>query len=235
MGEKLINCKACGREIAKSAKICPHCGKKNKQPVLKVVLISAAVIIALSIIGNMSKTNTTSSTSNTQTGGNFTIARNNNTGIWGLGEYEDQFGNKTGEKYIAPKSTIRGKFSNPATENSDLDVQFVFSDENGVTIQLYEYGKKFGVPATAIGLEKINIAIQAGNGQQYNFTGGMTQTWVFFDVNDRETITQILLEGGNIKFRISIDSVGVRSSYSFDITNANGFDVIYQQYNPGQI
>lgn len=32
---KLIKCKHCGAEIAKSAKKCPHCGGKHKQPVYK--------------------------------------------------------------------------------------------------------------------------------------------------------------------------------------------------------
>jgi hypothetical protein len=239
MSEKLIKCKICGNEIAQSAKICPHCGKRNKRPWWQIALIVFAVIIVLSIIGNMPKTNTSNSTPNVPitdtTDANSTVRNNNNPGIWEIGEYEDQFGNKTGEKFITPKSMIRGKFSNPATENSDLDVQFIYSDKDGVTIRLYEYGKQLGSPATAIGIEKVNIAIQDGNGQQYNFTGGMSQTWMFFDLNDRETVKQILLAGGNIKFRIIIDTVGVISNYSFDITNANGFDVVYQQYNPNQI
>jgi RNA polymerase subunit RPABC4/transcription elongation factor Spt4 len=50
MAEKMINCKACGNEIAKSAKICPHCGRKNKRPLWKTLLIIFAVIVAFSVI-----------------------------------------------------------------------------------------------------------------------------------------------------------------------------------------
>ena len=32
---KLITCKHCGKEIAASAKTCPHCGGKNKKPIYK--------------------------------------------------------------------------------------------------------------------------------------------------------------------------------------------------------
>lgn len=32
---KLIQCKSCGEQIAKSAKSCPHCGAKNKKPFYK--------------------------------------------------------------------------------------------------------------------------------------------------------------------------------------------------------
>ena len=35
MKKKLTSCKACGNEIAKSAKRCPHCGAKNKKPIFK--------------------------------------------------------------------------------------------------------------------------------------------------------------------------------------------------------
>lgn len=45
MDQKLIKCKTCGAEIAKTAKACPHCGAKNK--VLHPVRGAIAGIIAL--------------------------------------------------------------------------------------------------------------------------------------------------------------------------------------------
>ena len=33
MNNQLHTCKACGQEIAKNAKNCPHCGAKNKKPI----------------------------------------------------------------------------------------------------------------------------------------------------------------------------------------------------------
>ena len=48
MSENLIACKACGQQIAKAAKTCPHCGAKNKKG--KPVLIGILVIIVLGII-----------------------------------------------------------------------------------------------------------------------------------------------------------------------------------------
>ena len=33
MKNKMTTCRACGAELAKSAKVCPHCGAKNKKPV----------------------------------------------------------------------------------------------------------------------------------------------------------------------------------------------------------
>jgi RNA polymerase subunit RPABC4/transcription elongation factor Spt4 len=48
---EMINCKACGKEIAKSAKACPHCGKKNKKPLWQKLII-VAVVLAIVIIAS---------------------------------------------------------------------------------------------------------------------------------------------------------------------------------------
>ncbi len=52
---KMTVCKHCGQEIAASAKVCPHCGGKNKPPIYKrwwfIVLI---VLIVLCAIGGSS-------------------------------------------------------------------------------------------------------------------------------------------------------------------------------------
>ena len=65
---KMKNCKACGAEIATSAKSCPKCGAKNKKPIWKqwwvwilVVIIPFAAIcgIAGNSDTNPSDTNTT--------------------------------------------------------------------------------------------------------------------------------------------------------------------------------
>lgn len=52
---KMTTCKHCGAEIAASAKVCPHCGGKNKPPIYKrwwfIVII---VLVVLSAIGSSS-------------------------------------------------------------------------------------------------------------------------------------------------------------------------------------
>jgi len=52
--EKLINCKSCGKKIAKDAKVCPECGGKNKKPFYKTVwfwIIAVLIIIIASTAG----------------------------------------------------------------------------------------------------------------------------------------------------------------------------------------
>lgn len=53
MNNKMCTCKACGQEIAKSAKSCPHCGAKNKKakPVLAVLVAFVALIIIIGVAG----------------------------------------------------------------------------------------------------------------------------------------------------------------------------------------
>lgn len=50
---KMKKCKVCGEEIAKSAKVCPKCGAKNKKPLFKRVstyLILVVIIVIAAII-----------------------------------------------------------------------------------------------------------------------------------------------------------------------------------------
>lgn len=46
--DKMAKCKTCGADIAKSAKVCPVCGAKQKKPVALIVI---AVFIAIGVIG----------------------------------------------------------------------------------------------------------------------------------------------------------------------------------------
>lgn len=51
---KLKNCKVCGAEVAKSAKVCPHCGAKLKKghPVLIGILVFFAIIAIIGSSGD---------------------------------------------------------------------------------------------------------------------------------------------------------------------------------------
>lgn len=67
--DKMNNCKACGQEIAKGVKKCPHCGKDQRNFFMKHKIIS--VILAIVIIAGIStamgggKNSSTSPTSST--------------------------------------------------------------------------------------------------------------------------------------------------------------------------
>lgn len=48
---KLVTCKSCGKEIAKTANRCPHCGARQHQVAMTFVyLIILAAIIAIAYV-----------------------------------------------------------------------------------------------------------------------------------------------------------------------------------------
>ena len=64
----MTTCKHCGQEIAASAKVCPHCGGKNKPPIYKRWwFIAIIVIIVLAAIGGSGSSDSSGSTSSTAT------------------------------------------------------------------------------------------------------------------------------------------------------------------------
>ncbi len=66
--DKMTTCKHCGQEIAASAKVCPHCGGKNKPPIYKRWwFIAIIVIIVLAVIGGSGSSDSSGSTSSTTT------------------------------------------------------------------------------------------------------------------------------------------------------------------------
>ena len=51
MKSKLTACSACGAEMAKSAKACPHCGAKNKKPIFKKWWFWVIAVVLAAAIG----------------------------------------------------------------------------------------------------------------------------------------------------------------------------------------
>lgn len=52
MANTLTTCKSCGKELASSAKTCPHCGAKNKKPLKSTWWVWVlGIVIAMGVIG----------------------------------------------------------------------------------------------------------------------------------------------------------------------------------------
>lgn len=75
------------------------------------------------------------------------LANLNNTGIWENTFYVNKFGEYTKDKYIRNRNFISGKFSNSATEDSNLNVRFLSEGPNKISIMLYEYARDNPVKA----------------------------------------------------------------------------------------
>lgn len=63
--DKMTVCKHCGQEIAASAKVCPHCGGKNKPPIYKRWWFIAIIVLIIfaAIGGSSSSSDSTNSSS----------------------------------------------------------------------------------------------------------------------------------------------------------------------------
>ena len=82
--KKLIKCKSCSAEIAKSAKSCPSCGAKNKKPIYKKIwfwVIAVIIVVAATSGGSGDDTsdNTTQQTASLDNSTDSNSAEGSNT------------------------------------------------------------------------------------------------------------------------------------------------------------
>lgn len=162
------------------------------------------------------------------------LANINNLGIWEIGYFVDSFGEPTNDKYIKIKRPIYGTFSNSATQNSDLGVRFIISGKNSIYIMLYEYNRSNPVKGYR---DKYRVLVKDCDGEKYNLSASSYDSdRLSFDVhaydsdynksNDAERMFDILLKGGEIKFKI-IDTDRSTTNYNFMIHNADWFENAY--------
>ena len=137
------------------------------------------------------------------------------TGMWMMGEYVDEFKEKTGERYFTNTHRIEGTFSNSATEDSKLEVDLLV-DLKGFHIQLYEYGNNL---LKSSRYRVFKIIIQDKDGQRYDTAGVMNSG------ADRmglaSIITPIMKKGGPIKFLITD---GELTKYFFTIRDPYSYE-----------
>lgn len=81
MADKMIKCKACGEEIASSAKQCPKCGAKNKKPIYKKWWFYVIILVVLVAIGSASQSGSESGsgTKSDSTAATASTVENDNT------------------------------------------------------------------------------------------------------------------------------------------------------------
>ena len=66
--KNMTNCKACSKEIAKGAKVCPNCGKDQRNFFMRhKILTIIGGLVVLGVIVNVVGGNTTNTTNNNKT------------------------------------------------------------------------------------------------------------------------------------------------------------------------
>ncbi len=158
------------------------------------------------------------------------IANLNNTGMWDIKHYVDEFGDPTGSGYITNTAPITGTFSNSATTNSDLTVKFAIEgldahdlkDGNFMAIMLFEYGRNHPVKKYSSIVDSYSIRVKAGSGEILKLFGTNYNDRIFLEAHREEdwnTFIDVLLNGGPISFYIA--RIEGRSTYSFELEDAS--------------
>jgi len=153
------------------------------------------------------------------------LANLNNTGIWRVGFYVDEFGSETSTGYIRNRTPIRGTFSNTATQDSKLDVVFLITDANDISIQLYEYAGNN--PVKAYSSQGYRILVEDAEKVRLTLTGWNRSDRITLDKPQSNKLHSSLLKGGNLKFRI-VEMSNNTTQYAFDISNATYYDNAYR-------
>lgn len=143
------------------------------------------------------------------------LANLSNTGMWQLLNYVDEFGNKTTDQYATNKEPIKGTFSNSATQNSPLLVEFLIDSKSEVAIKLYEYAGDNPVKALSQAVS-YQVAVLASNGYKHSYYAFNRDDRLRLRLEDsQDTFHKIFANGGVVKFRI--DQSSSSSSYAFEI------------------
>lgn len=144
MTEKLTKCKSCGTEIAKVAKMCPHCGRKNKKPFYMRVWFWVLIIIVVAFVGS-NKSGDTNTATNIETTTNAETSAN---GVQEDIEYvkydvstmvDDLESNALNAKtkYDKQYVEITGELSNIDSSGSYINISSTKSDFSLITVQCY--------------------------------------------------------------------------------------------------
>lgn len=150
----------------------------------------------------------------------------NNTGMWSVNYYVDEFGEKTNQGYITNAKSIQGTFSNTATENSRLNIDFLITGSYKISIQLYEYAGNN--PVKAYSSESYRVLIQDKDGNRFKLTATNYSDRLTFDKTTSRKVHGILMKGGTIKFKIvEIDTP--TTEYDFVIQKADWYENAYSK------
>ena len=153
------------------------------------------------------------------------LANLNNTGMWQVSYFVDDFGEPTKDGYITNKQFIKGSFSNTATEDSKLNVRLLTLSETNIHIMLYEYAGNNPVKASS--RVTYTLLVQDKDGNRLELKAGHRSDRLILQVEASSGVHQALMKGGEVRFRI-IENGNRTNQYSFDISDADRYDNAYR-------
>lgn len=149
------------------------------------------------------------------------LANINNTGMWVVRYYVDDFGEPTKQGYIKNTNLIHGTFSNSATQDSELNVKFLISNSSDISIQLYEYAGNN--PVKAYSSESYTVLVQDKDGNRMKLRAVNYSERLSFDKTTSRKVHNALMKGGSIKFRITENDTPT-TQYQFTIQKADWYE-----------
>jgi hypothetical protein len=156
------------------------------------------------------------------------LANINNTGMWAVRYYVDDFGEPTTKNYVTNTDLILGIFSNTATQNSALAVRLMISSSSDISIQLFEYAHNNPVKASSP--DSYRALVKDKDGNRYDLTAINYLDRLHFDKIASRKLHNILMNGGTIKVNIvEIDTP--TTQYDFTIQKADWYDNAYAKLN----
>jgi hypothetical protein len=154
------------------------------------------------------------------------LANINNTGMWRVLYYVDEFGEPTEQGYITNTKTIVGTFSNTATQDSPLNVEFLITNSSRISIQLYEYAGNN--PVKSYSHDSYTVLVQDKDMNRMTLIAENTSERLFFSAYASRQIHNALMKGGTLKFRITDDDTPT-AQYQFDIQKADWYENAYRK------
>jgi hypothetical protein len=150
----------------------------------------------------------------------------NNTGIWSINYYVDEFGEKTKSGYITNTNLIQGSFSNTATQDSKLDVRFLITNSSDISFKLFEYAGNN--PVKAYATTNYTVLVQDKDGNRLKLKAINYSDRLSFDKTASRQVHNAIMKGGTLKFRIVEDNTPT-TIYEFSIQNADWYENAYRK------
>jgi len=156
------------------------------------------------------------------------LANLNNTGMWSIGYYVDEFGEPTKQRYIKNTTSLKGTFSNTATQNSKLNVDFLIDDSSKISIMFYEYAGNNPVKSNAQMGTSYHVLMQDKDGKRFELRAVNSSDRLTFKSTDSRKVHNALMKGGAVKFMIK--EIGIwTTQYQFTIQNAEWYENAFRK------
>ena len=154
------------------------------------------------------------------------LANINNTGMWTVRYYVDDFGEPTKKGYISNTNLISGTFSNTATQNSALSVRFLISNSSDISFKLFEYAGNN--PVKTFSSTSYTVLIQDKDGERLRLNARNYSDRLSFDRTNSRNVHNALMKGGTLKFRV-VQVNTPSTNYEFTIQNADWYENAYRK------